>query len=369
MTVFKTLLILTLFSIWAPYHASAQPGGPAKPVSVIVQTVTKTDFTDQIEALGTLKANENVDLASTVTELVTKIHFEDGQRVQEGDVLVEMDVTEEKAELAEEQSLLREATRQVNRLKPLAERGAASKSTLDEWRRQMESSRARIQAIQSRINLREIRAPFDGVVGQRNISVGALAQPGTMITTIDDDNVMKLDFSVPSVFLAHLSEGLKITAKTRAFPGKIFEGVIKSIDSRVDPVTRSVTVRAIIDNPEKKLKPGLLMQVNLQKNPRKALVIQEEALLSQGSENFVFRIIPTDEGKSVEQVKVEIGARRKGEIEILEGLSENDEIVIHGVQKVRPGAPVSASIIDPKQENAIEKELQKTLEEQGKRSE
>ena len=312
-----------------------------KPVTpVIVVQVESEGFVDEVEALGTLRANESVDLMASVTERLTHIHFADNQRVKQGDILVEMDTTEELAELAEQQSFMAEAQRQVNRLSPLVKKGAASASALDENRRELQGAKARIAAIQSRIAQRVIKAPFDGVLGLRHLSVGALIQPGLLITTLDDDRVMKLDFSVPEVFLSTLKPGVMIAATTAAYPDRRFAGRIAVVDSRIDPVTRSIEARALIDNAEGLLKPGLLMQVVLQKNPRQALLVPEEALLANGSNHFVYVVQRQGEGATVERRKVTLGTRRYGEAEISAGLDLGEIIVIDGVQRLRQGSAV-----------------------------
>ena len=205
--------------------------------------------TDRLEALGTLRARESVVLTASVTETVTRIHFDDGDRVNAGQVLVKMTSAEEHAQLEEAKS-------QYERIKPLAAEGTAAKSLLDERQREWETARARYAAIISRLDDRLIRAPFAGVVGLRNISVGALVGPGDVITTLDDLSEMKLDFSVPTTFLQTLRPDLAIIASTHAYPERRFEGIVKSIDSRIDPITRTVMVRAVLSNPDAVLKPG-----------------------------------------------------------------------------------------------------------------
>jgi membrane fusion protein (multidrug efflux system) len=338
---FLFLMLLTLL-LAVPQMSLAQKGN-SQPVEVIAQTVRLQKIVDEVEALGTLQANESVELTASVTELVTKVDFDDGQRVNKGDVLLEMDMAEELAQLAEERSVEKEASRQLARVKSLTQKGVSSEATLDERQRLYAAAKARIAAIESRIAQRRIVAPFDGVVGIRDISAGALVQPGTVITTLDDDAVMKLDFSVPSVFLTSLKPGTTMEATARAFEKERFQGTIKSVDSRVDPITRSIKVRAILPNADRKLRPGLLMQVLLQKNPRQALVVAEEAVIVNGDEHYVMKIIPQEggTGQMVEKQKVTIGTRRPGEVEILEGLSAGDQIVTHGHVKLRPGAPVT----------------------------
>ncbi len=347
-SIFLILIILSLSALAQSSKAES------KATPVIATEVEHKIIVDEVEALGTLRANESVDLTATVTELVTVINFKDGERVKKGDVLVEMDTSEENAEYAEEQSRLNEARRQVKRLEPLTKKGAASQSILDERQREFETAKARMQAIQSRINERRIVAPFDGVVGLRNISIGALVQPGTMITTIDDDSVMKLDFSIPSVFLSTIASGVDIEARAHAFKDKKFDGTVASVDSRIDPVTRSIKVRAILNNSDRVLKPGLLMSVVLEKDPREAIVIPEEALILESSRFFVLVIAEKQEATTVEMREIKIGKRRRGEVEVLSGLTNGELVVIHGTTRARPGMPVEVSIAESGDENLTE---------------
>ena len=319
--------------------------GEQPPTPVFVAPVQKVSFFNEVEALGTLQSRENVNLTSTVTERITAINFEDNQRVKQGDVLVVMDTAEEFAELAEERSRLEVARRQLERLKPLVERGATSRLALDEQEQEINTAQARIQAIQSRINERRLVAPFDGVVGIRNVSVGALAQPGTQIVTIDDDRVMKLDFAIPEIFLSTLKIGINIEAESSAYPDQLFTGTITSINSRIDPLTRSIQARALLDNQDGQLKAGMLMRILLKKRPRLALVIPEEALLIRGEEKAVMVIEPGVPTLVRRQV-VQIGTRVKGEVEILSGLEEGQQVVTHGALRLRPGAPVEVRAID-----------------------
>jgi membrane fusion protein, multidrug efflux system len=317
------------------------PTSAREAVPVIVKAVVSDRFVDRVEALGTLRANETVVLTATVSEIVTAVYFEDGQRVTAGSILVEMTNEEEHALIEEERSTLNEAKKQYDRLRPLVERGAASTSMLDQRRREYETAKARLRAIESKLRDRLIIAPFAGVVGLRNVSVGALIEPGDVITTLDDDSVMKLDFTVPSIYLANLRTGLPIVATSPAFDEHRFEGKISSIDSRIDPVTRAIVVRTILPNPELLLKPGLLMQVTLLKNPRDILVIPEEALIPSGRINHVLVVDRSADPTVVHRRQVTIGNRRPGEVEIVEGLEEGEFVVVDGTLRARPGQPVT----------------------------
>jgi membrane fusion protein, multidrug efflux system len=305
---------------------------------VIVAEVKLAAFIDRIEALGTLKANESVALTVNVTETVTAIHFDDGQRVEKGQILVEMTSSEEHALLQEARANLEEALRQFKRVKQLESQGIEAQSLLDQRQREVETARARLAAIESRLADRLIKAPFSGVLGLRNTSVGALVETGDLITTLDDDSVMKLEFAVPSTYLPGLEPGLEVRAHTRAYGERMFAGEVKAIDSRVDPVNRSLRVRALLPNAERLLKPGMLMTVELLRNQRQTLVIPESALMPKGSEHFVMRL--QGELPVVEKRQVRIGSRRTGEVEVLGGLKAGDLVITHGMEKVKVGGSV-----------------------------
>lgn len=336
-----SLLILSICLVLLyTVHLTAPQAGAVAPVPVIIKKVETSRFNDLVEALGTLRANEKVEITATITDTVTAIHFEDNQRVTEGDILIEMTSKEEHALLEEETSTFAEAKKQYDRWQRMVNAGATSKSQFDERRRDLKTAQARLRGIESRLQDRLIVAPFSGVVGLRNISVGALIEPGDLITTLDDDSVMKLDFTVPAVHLAALRQGLTIEARSPAYDGRIFSGKVESIGSRIDPVTRAIVVRAILQNSERLLKPGLLMIVTLQKNSRDALVIPEEALIPSGRTNYVLVVQPDISPSVAERREVQIGARRIGEVEIVSGISAGEFVVIHGTLRVRPGQPV-----------------------------
>ena len=326
-------LLLLTFSL----PAFSQQRGPT---AVIVADASKKQIADRIEALGTLRANESVELTATVAERVVETGFEDGDRVKMGDILLKLSSTEEEALLTEAVSAAKESRLQYDRIDQLTARGTASIAQLDEARRVYETARARELAIESRLAELVIKAPFDGRVGLRNISVGALVRPGDLITTIDDDSTMLLDFPVPARFLETVKPGAPIEATTATYGGRFFRGGVHSVSSRVDPVTRSVMVRAEIPNDERLLLPGMLMKVDLLASPREAVVVPEAALLPAGERNFVMLVTESPDGTKATRRELEIGTRRRGEVEVLSGLSEGDRVVTHGGFKLADGAPV-----------------------------
>ncbi len=312
----------------------------AQALPVVAVTATLDTFRDTTEALGTLRANESVALTVNVAETITAIHFEDGQIVEQGDVLVEMMSAEEGALLVEAETNVRESKRQLDRIQQLVKAGTASESLLDERQRDYDAARARLAATQSRLKDRIVKAPFSGVLGLRNVSVGALVSPGDVITTLTDNSQMKLDFTVPSVFLASLSPGLPVVAASRIYRGELFHGEVRSIDNQIDAVTRAIRIRAILPNPDKRLKQGMLMTVDLFMNARENIVIPEAALLPQGEENFVVVAVDKDGATFAEKRRVTLGSRRVGEVEITSGLSEGERVVTDGGFKAKPGAPL-----------------------------
>lgn len=324
--------------------AAAQPGprqGPGAgqgPLAVIVAPAEEKEVADRIEALGTLAARESVDVTATVTETVQSLHFADGQRVRKGDVLARLNANEEEALLVEARANVAEAEKQYERARQLARGGAAAAAQLDEARRVFETARARMVAIEARLAELVITAPFDGVTGLRRVSPGALARPGDVIVTLDDDAVMRLDFTVPSAFLGLLRPGLRITATTAAYGGREFEGVVSAVDSRVDPVTRAVTVRAEIPNADFLLKPGLLMTVELRGNERRSVVAPEGALMRQGEAAWVMVMEGGEEEGVARRRAVRTGRREAGEVEVVSGLKAGERVVVDGAFRLSDGA-------------------------------
>lgn len=335
-----TLISTTSLLILSPI-ASAQPRpGPQQPQGVIAVVAKKEAIADRIEALGTLAANESVTLTANITETVTSIYFEDGQVVEQGTVLVDLRDVEERALLQEVTSRAAEAKRQYERIEPLQKGGAAPTALIDERLREYETARAQVALLEARLQNRKIVAPFAGVLGLRNISVGALVTPGHPVVTLDDISSVKLDFSIPSVFLQGVKVGQRIVARTKAFPDREFTGSVASISNRVDPATRAVTVRAILPNPEGVLRPGLLMTVDLLKNERESLVLPEEAIIAEGDRKYVFVVNVEQSPNQVVKREVVTGAREPGRVEIISGIALGEQVVAHGTVKVRPGGLV-----------------------------
>lgn len=309
---------------------------------VEVAEVTTATFADTIEAIGTARANEQVTITAQVSEIIGRIAFESGDRVTAGQILVEQAGGEEYAALNEARATEREARQEQERFQDLAERGIAPTQRVQETQAALDRATARVRAVEARLANRIIRAPFDGVVGLRNVSTGELVGPGDVIATLDDVSRIKLDFTVPERFLSVMSPGLEVVAESDAFPGQTFDGVITNVDSRIDPVTRAVTVRAEIDNEDGRLVPGMLLTIEVRRDVREHPAIPETAVMRRSEQAFVY-VVPVSESPVLEMRNVELGVRSGVLIEVVSGLEPGERVVSEGTHRVRPGAPVQVT--------------------------
>lgn len=311
---------------------------PERATAVDVASVRIDEVRDIFEATGTTRARESVDVVAETSGRVTRIAFEEGDRVTEGDILIELDAERERAELREKQAQLRDAQAQFERARELREdTGAVSQQEVDTLEASLSVARAQVGLAETRVRDRVVRAPFDGVLGLREISRGAYVDPETLITTLDETEVLRLNFSVPERFLAEIRPGMEARARARGFPERTFDGEVRRVDSRVDPVTRSVRVQTELENEDGRLKPGMFMTVQLVLRTRESPVIPEEALILEGEERYVYVV----REERAHRVTVETGERTVGRVEILDGLEKGELVVTLGHQKIRDGARVS----------------------------
>jgi membrane fusion protein (multidrug efflux system) len=317
--------------------ASAAGGGAApETVAVVTVAVEQKPIAVQVEALGTAQANESVEITSKAGNKVIAVQFDEGQWVRRGHVLVELDGAQDRADLAAAEAALAESKSAYTRSRDLYAQQALSEAQLEQIEATLKGNTARVAAAAARVADTVIRAPFDGRVGLRRVSVGALVSPGAVITTLDDTRTMKLDFDVPETILSVLKPGLSVAAKSVAYPGEAFDGKVESLDSRVDPVTRSIKVRARMPNAEGKLRPGMFLTVIVSRDPMPGLVIPEQALIPERGKVYVFVVADG----LVSRRDVTIGRRTPGEVEIVSGVTAGERVVIEGTQKIREGSAV-----------------------------
>ncbi|MGB6220778.1 MAG: efflux RND transporter periplasmic adaptor subunit [Haloferula sp.] len=336
--VARGIAVLVFGALAACSKSDEAAAGPAGPVEVTVHELEWRDFADELVAAGTLLADESTEISANVTERVQELGFDDGQRVEAGDLLALLESEEERGILEAAQASLDEEKRELKRLEPLLGRGV-SEADVAARRTRLAVAQARIAQVQAQLSDRQITAPFAGRVGLRRISPGAMVEPSDVITTLDKTDVMKLDFTVPETFLSTLQPGLVIAARSSAFPERDFEGEVSEIDTRIDPVTRAVAVRALFPNPDDVLRPGMLMTVTLSSNPKRSLALPERAVVAVGEVKAVFRI----EDGVARRVVIETGRRQPGWVEVVEGLAEGDSVVTDGVLSLRDGGEVKVA--------------------------
>lgn len=335
------LLIIALTALLVITACGEEPAADARgkwggAVKVITQRVELQPMIDEIQALGTARANESVEIQPRIASLIERVLFEEGQFVEKGALLVELENNEIVAGLALAKASLSESQSLYDRSKSLADTQAISASNLEELLAQVRVDEARVEAAEARLDNTVIRAPFSGRVGLRRVSPGSFVSNSTIITTLDDVETIKLDFSVPETFLTVLSEGMNIAAHSLVYPERIFSGTVASIDTRVDPVSRAVQVRAMIPNSDNALKPGMFLSVDLQRGRGEQLLAPEQAIVPEGSNQYVF--VVTD--GVVEKRAVELGRRIPGFVVISSGLTAGEAIITEGAHKVRDGSRV-----------------------------
>jgi len=330
-------LLPALFLASSVLPLPARSEGPV----VMVAPAVERPFPLTVEAIGTARANESIEIRPHVSESVRAIRFEEGQRVAAGDVLVELDDAEALAAVAAARAALVESTSRHRRGQELFAGELIPASELELLEARKDADVAALDAAEAGLAETVIRAPFPGRVGLRRVSPGSLVSPSTVITTLDDTETIKLDFDVPETALSLLEPGLAVRARSAAWPDSVFVGRVASVDTRVDPVSRTITVRARVPNPDGRLRPGMFLTVRLLREGVTALLVPEEAIVPERSQQFV--LVVGDDG-TVEKREVRVGRRRPGEVEIVHGLRAGERVVVEGTQKARPGGKVEARL-------------------------
>ena len=329
------------------------PGGPgggrggAQEVAA-VETTERT-FSDTLQLVGVARGQRSVEIASTNTELITRVLFRDGQSVRAGAPLVELQAREQEAGMIEARARVEQAQRDYDRSKELVDRGIAPRVNLEQAESALKSAQASLEAAEARRGERVIRAPFSGVLGLTTVTPGTLVGPGTVITTLDDISTIRIDFPLPERYLSRVQSGTPISATADAFPGSQFTGRIARVDTRIDEVTRSATARAELPNPEGRIRPGMSMRVTVRQGQRQSLAVPESAIQYEGEGAFLYRIMPAEGGRIAQRVEVETGVVEDGYVEILSGLDAGETVVASGLNRIQPGAPVTVAGRSPGQ--------------------
>lgn len=319
-------------------RANRNEGG-VRTVPVEIAPVSQRRIAVTVNAVGTARAFAAVTLTSKVAGIVEEILFDEGQWVAAGATLIRLDASELIADLAEARANLVNARQLHERAEKLFKTRNIAESRVEELVAQLASAEAAVRGQEAKLAEYTIRAPFEGRLGLANISVGALVRPGDPITTLDDTRVLKVDFDVPETAIARIARGQTIVASSPAFADRRFTGEVATVDSRVDPVTRAITIRAHLPNPDEIIRPGMFLTVALNVGVKEnALLIPEEAVLASPAGQYVFAV---EDGKAKRR-SITIGQRLVGAIEVLDGLGAGDSVIVAGVQKVRDGTPIEA---------------------------
>ncbi len=343
----RTVLFLTIVSLNLAVACDREPDKSARGdwgggvTKVVTARIELQALVDDIQALGTANANESVEIRSRISSLVERVAFVEGQVVEAGELLIELESSEIVAGLALAEASLSESLSLYNRNKSLSDTQAISASSLEQLLAQVKVNEALVVAAKARLANTRIRAPFSGRIGLRRVSPGSFVNTSTVITTLDDVTTIKLDFSVPETFVTVVDEGMMILARSIVYPDRVFKGEVSSVDTRLDPVSRAVQVRAIIPNADGALKPGMFMTVDLQRDRGDVLVAPEQAIVPEGTIQYVFVVADG----LVEKRPVILGRRIPGYVVIREGVVAGESVVTEGTGKVRQGSQVES--IDP----------------------
>ena len=324
----------------APAAAGAKPGGGPPPgamaVAVEVARVVAADFADEAAAVGTLKSNESVVLRPETAGRIAAINFRDGAVVERGAVLVALDAAVQEAELAQASANLALAQSNHRRNEELLEKKFVSQQALDNSAAALKVQAAAVQLAEAKVGKTRVRAPFAGMVGLRNVSVGDYVKEGQDLINIEDVATLRVDFKLPEAYLGRLAKGQAVELSSDALPGERFKAVLDAVDPMVDQGGRAISARARLANADGKLRPGMFVRVRLQFGERQgALMIPEQAVIP-GGQPAVFKVV---DGKAV-ATKVRLGVRRAAQVEVTEGLAEGDVVVTAGQLKLRDGASV-----------------------------
>ena len=310
----------------------------AAPVVVEVQPVRAQAMADEVGAVGSLVANVEVVLRPEVAGRIAALHFQEGAVVRKGTLLLELDAAVQRAELQQAQAALGLAEANARRSEELFARRFLSQGALDAARAQLESARAALALAQARLLRTQIRAPFDGMLGLREVSPGDYVKEGEALVGLADITQLKVDFRLPERYLARVQIGQRLEVGSEVLPGERYTATVDAIDPLLDAQGRSLLLRARLPNPHGRLRPGGFVQVRLILDSRPdTLVIAEEALVpAPGRQLFVYRVLE----QRAQRVEVKTGVRREGQVEIVQGLNPGDLVVTAGQLKLRDGAAV-----------------------------
>ena len=323
-----------------PGGAGGAPMG--MPVDVVV--ARQETVVDAIQTTGQIEAVQAIELRPEVSGRLNRILITEGTEVRAGTALFKVDDAELTAQVARLEAERDLADQALSRTRDLLDRDASSEADLELAEANFRSAEAQLQLQQTRLNRTWVRAPFGGVVGERFVSVGDYVTPSTPLTTLQTVNPQRASFQVPERHAEQLDVGLAMTFRVAAMPGREFEGIVDFVDPRVQLPGRTITVKALVENPDRTLKPGMFIEARLATEVRpEAVVVAEDAILPLQGADYVW--IVTEEG-TAERVEVTLGVRTPGWVEIRAGVEAGTAVVVGGIEKLGPGAPLAPNFLE-----------------------
>jgi membrane fusion protein, multidrug efflux system len=318
-------------------QAQDPPSSTAAAAPVRVAQAELATLIDTVEAVGDLRANEAAAISPEIAGRIASIEFQEGEPVEAGAPLLRLDDEIYQAEVAQAQASLELSRNNYERAEELLARGAGSVTARDEALAQQSVDEAELALAQARLAKMTIRAPFDGMIGLRSVSVGDYVTPGQVIVTLVDTDPIKVDFRIPEIYLAELHKGQAIEMSVDALPGESFEGEVYAIDPVIDINGRAIELRALIPNPDGRLQPGLFARVDVNVDTREdAVLVDESALIAREHGQFVYQV---QDGRA-RLTRVRVGLRRPGQVEITDGLAPDAVVVTAGHERLEDGMPV-----------------------------
>jgi membrane fusion protein (multidrug efflux system) len=320
------------------------PGGPPRGMPVDVVVARLDTVVDAITATGQIEAVQAIELRPEVGGRLVRILAREGTEVRAGTALFKIDDAELLSQVARLEADRDLAQQALARTRELIERSASSQADLEQAEASFRSAEAQLQLQQTRLDRTVVRAPFGGIVGERLVSVGDYVTSSDPLTTLQTADPQRASFQVPERFSQKLALGQEITFRVASVPERVFGGTVDFVDPRVRLPGRTITVKASVANADRALKPGMFIEARLATEVRgEAVVVPEDAILPLSGADYVWRV--TDEG-TAERVEVTLGVRTPGWVEIVSGVDAGTMVVVGGIERMAPGAPLSPNVLE-----------------------
>lgn len=319
------------------------------PESVTSIVVKQEVWPSTTGVIGTMEAVHGVTVAADLPGTVAKINFESGQSVKAGEVLVELDTRQERAQLAALEAQRDLARINYGRMEKLVQEGVISRMEYDAATAQQKSTEANVAEVRATIERKTIRAPFSGILGIRKVNLGQYLAAGDAVVLLQSLNPIYVNFGLPQQAMRQVQIGRTIQVSVESLPGRDFTGRVNALDSVVDQTTRNIQVQATLANPEGKLRPGMFVQVEVGLGASRAVVTVPASAISYapyGDSVFVITEMKDPKGQSyrgVRQQFVKVDGSRGDQVAVVSGLNPGDEVVTSGVFKLRNGAAVQVN--------------------------